>query len=132
MARRLAIWVGVALMLVAYGDMAIGLYPLKFGDAQWEFGTFSRLFDSLPLVTMSTVLLLAGSRAIGNPVASRIGGLVSVLLAALLIVGIVSYLLTLPLAFDSVTDPLAKAAEAGGHQDVDAGAVPGRFLGLGG
>ena len=132
-AWRLAMWVGLALMLVAYGDMAIGLYPLKFGDAQWEFGTFSRLFDSLPLVTMSTVLLLAGGRATGNSVATRVAGLVSVLLAALLIVGIVSYLLTLPLAFDSVTDPVAKSGlKRAVLKTLMQGAVyPVVFLGLG-
>lgn len=132
-AWRLVSWVGLALGAVAYGDMFLGLWPLRIGDPQWEFGTVSRLMDSLPLVTMSTLLFFAGSVATGSRVLIRLVGIWSVVFAVVLLVGMALYALTLPLALGSVVDPVAKSGlkRAIAKTLLQGAVYPATFLALG-
>ena len=106
-AWRLITWIGFALAVVGYSDIALSLWPIQVGNPQWEFGTISRVFDSLPLVTVATLLFFAGSMARGSKWAVRVVGAWSVLFGLVLIVATVLYVLTVPLAVQAVTEPLA-------------------------
>lgn len=106
-AWRLMTWVGLGLAAVAYGDLALALYPIRLGNPQWEFGTISRVFDSLPLVTMATLLFFSGSVARGRKFAVRAVGAWSAAFGLLLLAALVVYALTIPLALRAVTEPLA-------------------------
>lgn len=106
-AWRLMVWIGLGLGLVAYADLSLLLYPFRVGNAEWEFGTFSRLFDSMPLATMATMLFFAGSVARGRKWATRAVGLWSVIVGLLMVVALVLYALNIPLALRAVTNPLA-------------------------
>ena len=50
---------GLALLaLVALIDLALLWVPLRLGNPEWEFGTFTQTIDSLPLVSMMTLGLV--------------------------------------------------------------------------
>jgi hypothetical protein len=104
---RLLAVTGFLLILVAGADLALGVYPLDLGNPQWEFGTFSRLFDSLPLLTMATALFMVGASPLGWRVPVKITGAVCVVFGLVLLAALVLYGLTVPLALKSVADPLA-------------------------
>jgi hypothetical protein len=125
--------VGLALAVVAYGDMVLGVFPLQIGDPQWEFGTVSRLLDSLPLVTMATVLFFAGSVAAGSRAWVRLLGSWSLIFGVILIGALALYALTLPLALDSVSDPLARSGlqRAIAKTLLQGVVYPATFIGLG-
>jgi len=106
-AWRLMTWVGLALAAVGYCDIGLAMWPIQVGNPQWEFGTISRVFDSLPLVTVATLLFFAGSMARGSKLAVRAVGAWSVLFGLVLIGATVLYVLTIPLAVRSVSEPLA-------------------------
>jgi hypothetical protein len=106
-AWRLMGWIGFGLGLVAYADLALALYPVRIGNPQWEFGTFSRVFDSMPLPTMATLLFFAASVARGSKWGLRAVATWSALVGLLLVAALVLYGLTVPVALGVVTDPLA-------------------------
>ena len=106
-AWRMMRWIGFGLLLVAYVDLALNLYPLRLGNSQWEFGTFSRVFDSMPLATMATLLFFAGSVARGNKWGLRVIATWSLLWGLVLVTALVLYSLNIPLALRVVTEPLA-------------------------
>ncbi len=130
---RLVKWVGLALAVVAYGDMALGIFPLQIGNPEWEFGTVSRLLDSLPLATMATLLFLAGSVAGGERVLVRLVGVWSLVFGLVLIGGLVLYALTVPLALSSVTDEVARGGliRAMAKTGLQGVVYPATFLALG-
>jgi hypothetical protein len=106
-AWRVITWVGLALAVIAYADLGLALVPVRVGNPQWEFGTISRVFDSLPLATMATLLLFSGSIARGRKSAVRVVGTWSAVVGVMLLVATVLYVLTIPLALKAVTEPLA-------------------------
>ena len=108
-AWRLMRWVGFGLGVVAFVDLGLNLIPLGFGNPQWEFGTFSRVFDSMPLATMATLLFFAGSVALGSKWALRAVATWSALIGLLLVVALVLFALNIPLAVRVVTEPVAAA-----------------------
>lgn len=61
---RLLSVAGATLAVAGIGDLALFLWPPRFGDPEWEFGTVAHLIDALPLPTMS--LLLLGLAAVGT------------------------------------------------------------------
>ena len=108
-AWRLMMWIGFGLGLVAYADLGLSLVPFQIGNPQWEFGTFSRVFDSMPLATMATLLFFAGSVARGSKWAFRAVATWSLLVGVLLLGALVLYALNIPLALQAVTQPVAAA-----------------------
>lgn len=104
---RLLSGTGLALAVVAVGDLALGVFPLRLGDVQWEFGTVSRLFDSLPLMTMAATMFMVGSALLGRRLSVRLAGGVAIVVGLFLAGALLIYGLTLPLALKAVTDPLA-------------------------
>lgn len=110
LAWRALLATGVALFIVGATDLALLLFPAKFGDLEWEFGTVSALFNGLPVPTMGAALILAGGLAL-----DRIGAVMSVLLwsvmmAAVLLGSLILYLLNVPLAFRSVAPEVERAS----------------------
>jgi hypothetical protein len=100
---------GVVLLIVGGTDLALLLFPLKFGDLEWEFGTMSALYNGLPVPSMGAALILAGGLA-----TERAGAVVAVLLwcvimTVVLLGGSVLYLLNIPLALRSVAPEVERA-----------------------
>jgi len=95
-------WVGLAFFVIGALDLAMGWIPARFGNPEWEFGTVSRTFDNLPITALGLTMLLASAAARGIDWALRATGLLALLLALFLFVGLVVYALDIPLAFRAV------------------------------
>lgn len=102
-------WVGLALFLIGMFDLLLGWVPTRFGNPEWEFGVVSRTLDSMPVPVVGLTLLMASVSARGIAWAMRAVGLVALLLTAILAVGLLVYLLDVPLALRVVTDPTARS-----------------------
>ena len=94
--------------VVAAADLALAWYPLRFGDAEWEFGTVTAVFGGLPLLTMGLGLSFGAAVARGNLVRLRIVSIVLGVVGVLLLGSMVLYLTTVPVALATETDPLIK------------------------
>jgi hypothetical protein len=68
-AAILALVVGGAFTVVGLVDLALLWYPVRLGNAPWEFGTLSATFDNLPMTALGVALVTLG--LISHP---RLGG----------------------------------------------------------
>ena len=100
-------WIGLAFLLVGGLDLALAWYPPQIGNPQWEFGTVSRTYDNLAITALGLTLLLGAGVARGVRWWTRTVAVLFLVLAVLLLAGFVLYLLNIPLALKSVTDPVA-------------------------
>lgn len=100
--------IGLVFAVVAGADLALAWYPLKFGDAEWEFGTVTTFFGGLPLLTMGLGLSFAAAVARGNLIRLRMLSIVLGMVGAILLAALVLYLTTLPTALATQMDPLIK------------------------
>jgi hypothetical protein len=101
-------WVGATFLTIGLFDLALGWYPARFGNPEWEFGTIARTLDNLPITVLGLALALAGAVARGGTWAIRGMAAAALVLAALLLTALAVYALDVPLAFRVVTDPLAR------------------------
>lgn len=98
--------IGAVIALVGFTDLAFAWFPFEWGNLEWEFGTSSRTFDGLPLVTIGIGALAASAIGLG----SRRGVLATfllVLLTWLLVVGSLAiYWLNVPPAWAAAPAPI--------------------------
>ncbi len=117
-------WFGFVLAAIGIADSVVNWYPMAFGSPEWEFGTISTTFGSLPLVTMGLAGLLGSFLARGD----RIGVIVMRVLVWWLGLAVLAlYVLFL-------TDvPMALRATAGklGSLPIRRGIVRTSILGVG-
>jgi len=99
-------WLGLALAVVGGVDIALRWYPLVFKSTEWEFGTISITFASLPLFSIGLVALLASflARAVRPGIVAM--SVVFVLLALFVAVMFVIFLLDVPVAIQMVKGPV--------------------------
>ena len=95
-------WLGLVLAIVGGVDIALRWYPLAFRSTEWEFGTISITFASLPLFSIGLVALLASFLARGVRSGVMAMSAVFVLLALFVAVTLVIFLLDVPLAIQMV------------------------------
>lgn len=57
---------GLVLAFIGWVDVLLLWYPLRFGDAEWEFGTASAMFDALPLATIGLIAVAVALRISGG------------------------------------------------------------------
>ena len=99
---------GLVFTLVGLLDLALAWYPVQFGNPQWEFGTVSRTYDTLPITALGLALLLGSGVARGARWWVRTVGVVLLALGLVVAAGLVLYALNIPLALTSVAgDALA-------------------------
>jgi len=98
---------GVGVLFVAVGlvDLVMAWTPPRFGNADWEFGTVTAMFNNLPVPAMGLGLALASASARRATRATRAVGVVAAVVAIWCLVGALLYGLTLPLALGSITEP---------------------------
>jgi len=94
-------------LFVAVGlvDLVMAWTPPRFGNADWEFGTVTAMFNNLPVPAMGLGLALASASARRATRATRAVGVVAAVVAIWCLVGALLYGLTLPLALGSITEP---------------------------
>lgn len=100
--------IGLVFAVVAAADLVLAWYPLKFGDAEWEFGTVTTVFGGLPLMTMGLGLSFGAAVARGNILRLKMLSVVLGLIGVLLLGALVLYLTTVPTALATKMDPLIK------------------------
>ena len=100
---RLLAATGITLAAVGLGDLALFFWPLRIGDAQWEFGTVAHMIDALPLPTMSMLLLgLAALGARGRGRSPRFLAFVIAVAVCALAILLAFFLLDIPVAFHAL------------------------------
>ena len=105
---RLLGGIGLAFALVALTDLVLVWYPLHFGDTEWEFGTVTTVFDSLPLVTLGLTLAFGAAAARGQLASLKIFSVVFAG-AGLVLIGLtILYAGNISGALTAVTDPTLK------------------------
>ena len=97
--------VGVVFLLVGLTDLVLAWVPPRIGNAEWEFGTASAMFNNLPVPVMGLGLALAGASALNATTARRAVGAVALLLAVWSLGAALLFSLTVPLALRSVSEP---------------------------
>jgi hypothetical protein len=95
-------WFSLVLSLAGVGDWLIAWIPMRFGSAEWEFGTIAATFSGLPLVTMGFAGLL-GSAVVRGIRWQVITIASAMLLVALFVLGAsLVFLLDVPVALQAV------------------------------
>jgi hypothetical protein len=104
---RILGWLGVAYLIMSVIDLALGWYPLGFGNAEWEFGTISATISALAIPTLALYLILGSSIARERKNLVRGVGVVMIVLAIFLAILFILYLTSVPLALRAVaTNPI--------------------------
>ena len=99
---------GLVFATVGMLDLGLSWYPVQIGNPQWEFGTVSQTYDSLPITALGLTLLLGSGVARGARWWVRTVGILLVLMGLAVATGLVLYALNIPLALTSVAgDALA-------------------------
>jgi hypothetical protein len=95
-------WIGLIFVLMGVVDIALGVYPTAFGNAEWEFGVASGILNGFAIPTMGAYLLLSSAVARQKAALSRtIAVLMWVIAAVLVILGLL-YVTVVPAALKSV------------------------------
>ena len=97
---------GITLALVGWIDLGLLWYPLNLGSPEWEFGTISAHFDSMPLGTIGLTFVAVGAIGRGWRRVAQTVAILSGLVAAFLVGAYVIYLLDVPLALKGVAPEL--------------------------
>lgn len=100
-------WAGWAFLLIGLLDIGLAWIPLNLGSVEWEFGTITRSFDSLPLPFLGTALIMGSGMARGKIWWGRFAVAVLILVAVWILLCAVLYGLNVPIALRSVQQPLA-------------------------
>lgn len=96
--------VGVLFLVVGLTDLVLAWTPPRFGNADWELGTVTAMFNNLPVPSMGVGLALAGAAALESVRVQRIVGGIALLLVIWSLVGAVLFVLTVPLALGTITE----------------------------
>lgn len=95
--------VGIVFVVLGFTDIALGLYPLAFGNSEWEFGMVSAILNGFAIPTMGFYLFLASLVARGRSAGARITAVLMIVVAVALTVLALFYAMAIPLALRSVS-----------------------------
>ena len=101
-------WAGVLFVVVAGMDLALAWYPFLLGQPEWEFGTITSTLAGMPVLIIGLTLVFAASIAERRPRWTRFIAALFVVLALLLLGLTAIYLTNVPIALQSVADPLVR------------------------
>jgi hypothetical protein len=92
---------GVLFLAVGGWSLFSPLFPLNIGRTEWEFGTASSFFDTVPIFGLGLGFLLTAGLAMGRRWQVRVVALACVLLALLLWLAAGLYATVVPQAFNA-------------------------------
>ena len=95
--------------IIGWLDWGLLWVPLKFGNAEWEFGTIAGAFQGLPLATFATAALAATAVSRGWTRTTAAVGAFGILMALVLLGLLGVFGLDIPLAIKN-TDPAVGSA----------------------
>ena len=100
-------WTCLAFLTVGWADWVLTWYPPSFGNREWEFGTVVATLNNIPILVLSTALLLAASVQIERRWWTAIVILVTLLMLLWIVAGVVLWATNVPLALSTVPIELA-------------------------
>ena len=100
--------IGLVLAVVGGADVALTWIPLSFGNPEWEFGTVTATFDSLPVLTLGLGLLLASASATDSGRVRRALRILFGVLAVALVAAGLLYATLMPMVLSALSDPTVK------------------------
>ena len=100
-------WLGIVFAVLAFADIGLGLYPLGFGNGEWEFGAISGILNGFAIPTMAVYLALGSFVAQGKRIGARVTAVLMIVIALVLIVLGLLYATAIPLALKSVSGQAA-------------------------
>jgi hypothetical protein len=103
---RAAFALGLMLALVGAGDAAGQWIPLRVGTPEWELGTVTYFFDTVPLLLIGLALLVGSGVALGRRWQVRTMAVLCILLAVLMWLAAVLFGTVVPLALRGMRDPV--------------------------
>ena len=101
---------GLLFLLVGGVSLLAPVFPLRIGLIEWEFGTASQFFDSVPIFGLGLGFLLASGLAIGARGRVRALALVCIFLALLMWLAAGLYATVVPQAYGAAPSPTALTA----------------------
>jgi hypothetical protein len=96
---------GVVFFLIGSANQLLAVFPMRFGNAEWEFGTASAYLDAMPLPTLGVTLFVAAGMALGKRWMLRTSAVVLVLMSMMVLALLLVFALDVPLALRAVTEP---------------------------
>jgi hypothetical protein len=102
LAWRVIAVMGLSLFVAGIADLGLGLFPLRFGVPEWEFGSVSNLLNRLPLLGLGLTFTLSSSLARRRVVASYLWASTVLFVAIIVFVLGLLYATNLPLLVGSV------------------------------
>ena len=100
-AWRLLGWFGLLLALVGFLDVALQWYPTSFKSPEWEFGTITNSFSTLPLLSIGLMLMLASYLTRAERAGVVAMAIVLSLLLVLIVGAFLLFLSDVPLALNA-------------------------------
>lgn len=101
-------WIGLVFTIVGAADLLLTWYPFNLGNPEWEFGTVTAALDGLPVPTLGLALLLGVGAARGQRWLMRTVAVAFALLALVIVMAAILYASNIPLALQSVPDPVVQ------------------------
>ena len=98
--------VGLVFFGIGLFDVLLAWYPLNFGNAEYEFGTYTQVMNFLPLPTLGLVMFLAGGVARGIKWVPRLVAVILVLMVVGILAAAVMWATNIPMALKAVADPV--------------------------
>lgn len=100
-------WIGLVFLTIGGADFALTWLPTGFGNREWEFGTVTQSFNSLPIVLLGLGLLIAAGEQAGRDWWRALGVALAAILLVWIVVGAAFWMLSVQIAFATVPDNLA-------------------------
>lgn len=100
-------WLGIALALIGWSDVIIGMYPYRLGNPDWEFGAVSSALNSMPLGSVGIGVAIAAAVAQGRRRSLVALSIVSAFTLAFLLVSGVMYALSVPVVLKTLPDAVS-------------------------
>lgn len=101
-------WVALAFVVLGGFDVALAWWPAFFGNPEWEFGTYTATLNNLPIVLLGFGLVVVVGIARGRVVLLWLAAIAGLVIALALLATMFMYATDIPIAFRSVTDPVAR------------------------
>ena len=101
-AWRMLGWIGLVFLVMGFVDIALGWYPLAFGNPEWEFGTISGSLNAFALPILGIYLIAASAVARGARKTAKVAALFMGILAGTLFALTIIFLTVIPMAANGV------------------------------
>jgi len=101
---------GLVFLFVGGVSLFVPLFPLRIGVIEWEFGTASEFFDTVPIFGLGLGFLMAAGLASGARVRVRTLALVCISCALLMWLTAGLYATVVPQAYNAAPSPTALTA----------------------